>query len=90
MAKIKPATADDVQCVAYALDHLQKARDLLRKAGALRSAQKTRRALKSAEGAYRHVKHRAMRSPVDAEVSERDLREKIEQRLGRNIWSKGS
>lgn len=41
--------------VYYALEHLAKALHLLKGAGALKAAEKVRRARKSTEGAYRHA-----------------------------------
>ena len=55
---LKPATSDDVENVGIAVAMLLQARDLLRRAGCPAAAAKVRRALKSAEGAARHVKHR--------------------------------
>lgn len=62
MPKITPATEDDVLKVRQATEHLRKARDLLKAAGAKKAAQRCRLALHSAGGAARHVEHRAARS----------------------------
>lgn len=59
---IKPATAADVEAVGIACAMLREARNLLTRAGASRSADRVRRALKSAEGAGRHVAHRRRRT----------------------------
>ena len=59
---IKPASAADVEAVGIACAMLREARNLLAKAGASRSAERVRRALKSVEGAGRHVAHRHRRS----------------------------
>jgi alkylated DNA nucleotide flippase Atl1 len=62
MRPIAPATADDAATIAAATDKLREARDLLRLAGAPRAAKAVARALKSADGAGRHVAHRVRRS----------------------------
>lgn len=59
--KIKPATIEDRASVDLAVMLLKDARNSLRAAGALIAAAKVRRALKSAEGAQRHVRHRLLR-----------------------------
>lgn len=58
MATIKPATLRDVQSVQRATELLREARDLLKSAGAGQSVEKVRSAIKSAEGAERHVARR--------------------------------
>lgn len=55
---LKPATTDDKIRVHNAIVKLSEARDLLHHAGCLQSAKAVARAIKSAEGAYRHVRHR--------------------------------
>jgi hypothetical protein len=57
--QLKPATRADVDHVRLAIHHLQVARDLLRQAGATAALSRVRAALKSAEGAQRHVERRA-------------------------------
>lgn len=57
--KIKPATARQVSACLYAISLLKQARHALKVAGAVRTAAKVRSALRSADGALRHVKHRA-------------------------------
>lgn len=52
--------------VQKALGHLRMARDLLKKADAPRATEKTRRAMKSAEGALRNVSGREFRAERDA------------------------
>ena len=59
---IKPATQDDVAKVARAVLLICEARDLLREAGSNKAADKAQSALKSAEGAKRHVEHRFRRT----------------------------
>ena len=58
MSSLKPATAVDVRDVDRAIDYLRLARDLLKQAGADKAADKVRVALKSAEGASRHIQRR--------------------------------
>lgn len=58
MRRLKPATAHDAATIAEACRLLRDARDLLRNAAAPKACGKARRALKSAEGAARHVQHR--------------------------------
>lgn len=60
--KIKPADPLDERRVSYAAACLRIARDELVEAGALRAADKVRKALKSTEGALRHVQHRQTRT----------------------------
>jgi hypothetical protein len=62
MSRIKPATGGDKAAIAEAIGSLRDARTLLRKAGADRACKAATRALKSAEGARRHVQHRIIRS----------------------------
>lgn len=58
MSRLQPATIRDVHRVRLACERLRDARDALAQAGAVRAAAKVRRALKSAEGALRHVERR--------------------------------
>ena len=51
----------DVQKARLAVDHIRKARDLLKDIGAQRALDKTRRALNSAEGALRHAENKETR-----------------------------
>lgn len=53
-----PTTAHDALAALRAIEHLREARKLLKGIGAKRAVQKVRRALKSAEGAERHVQRR--------------------------------
>ncbi|RWM32588.1 MAG: hypothetical protein EOR84_30565 [Mesorhizobium sp.] len=55
---ITPATANDALAALRAIEHLREARKLLKGIGAKRAVDKVRRALKSAEGAERHVQRR--------------------------------
>ncbi|RWH50256.1 hypothetical protein [Mesorhizobium sp.] len=59
---LKPATAHDALDVLRAIDHLREARRLLKRCGATKATNKVRRALKSAEGAERHIQHRRYRT----------------------------
>jgi len=70
---ITPATPGQALLVDEALDLLRDARDKLLEAQAPRSAVYVRRAIKSAEGAKRHVGHRCRRAhhPLTDEHSER-------------------
>jgi Xaa-Pro aminopeptidase len=54
---MKPRTVSDADIVEInrALIHLRAARDMLTRAGARNAADAARRAMKSAEGARRHV-----------------------------------
>lgn len=62
MRTIRPAGTSERQLIDVAVQRLRTARDALRAAGAPRAAAATRRALKSAEGAQRHVRHRLARA----------------------------
>ncbi len=62
MRPIKPGGLADRDAVAGAIAHLRAARNLLRQSGSPRAAAAVRRALRSAEGAARHVDHRVRRS----------------------------
>lgn len=62
MRRIKPATAIDKAGIADAICAMREARTLLRRAGADRACKAAARALKSAEGARRHVHHRITRT----------------------------
>lgn len=55
---LKAAAKADRVAVASAIKHLKRARDDLAFAGADKAADKVRAALKSAEGALRHVERR--------------------------------
>jgi hypothetical protein len=61
MRSIRPAADIDRDHVRAAIDHLRHARNLLAKSGAPRAAAAVRKALRSAEGAARHVEHRIRR-----------------------------
>jgi hypothetical protein len=64
MGHIRPARTDTRANVRAALRHLRIARDLLRKADCPRALEKTRAAIKSADGADRHASHRSMRTAL--------------------------
>ena len=59
---IQPATESDVRSIALAQVHLRRARDLLATAKASKAVVAVRRAIKSADGARRHVAARFARS----------------------------
>lgn len=61
MRPITPATDADAAGVRAAIAKLREARDLLRVAAAPAAAKAVARALKSADGARRHVDHRIRR-----------------------------
>ena len=58
--QLTPAGSADVQRVRRALTLLREARDLLRQAGAARTVERVQAAIKSADGAVRHVERRAL------------------------------
>lgn len=60
--KIRTANYRQTQQVEMAISHLRRARDLLIEADSPQAAKKVRSALKSAEGAKRHVDHRFHRA----------------------------
>lgn len=62
MRLIQPAAEADAETIASAIAALREARRLLRDAKARMAAKAVARALKSAEGAARHVRHRIARS----------------------------
>jgi hypothetical protein len=62
MRSIRRAAPADRAAVAQAIDHLRAARNRLGQSGAPRAAAAVRKALRSAEGAARHVDHRIRRS----------------------------
>lgn len=62
MRSITPATEADVSAITSSLQFLRKARTALRGAGARTAARAVDRALKSAEGAQRHARHRLQRT----------------------------
>jgi hypothetical protein len=55
MMKLRKYKKGDLALTRTAITKLREARDLFRKVGATRAADKVRRALKSAEGAERHA-----------------------------------
>lgn len=55
MTKSEVENAAQLAAVDLAVMHLRAARDLLRRVGAKRTLTKVRKALKSADGARRHV-----------------------------------
>ena len=60
--KMRSYKAGDFSRVREAIVILRQARSLLHEAGAVKAAQKVRHALKSAEGAERHVQRRRQNS----------------------------
>ncbi|MAC57625.1 MAG: hypothetical protein CMH85_04985 [Novosphingobium sp.] len=62
MRPIRAARLADRDAVREAIDQLRSARHLLAQSGAPRAAAAVRKALRSAEGAARHVDHRIRRS----------------------------
>ncbi|MEP3145496.1 hypothetical protein [Qipengyuania citrea] len=62
MRPIRPATLEQTDAAAGVLEHLRIARQLARKAGSPRTLARIRSALKSAEGAHRHIAYRYHRS----------------------------
>lgn len=62
MSAIRPATEQDATAILTSIDCLQEARNLLRQAGASKAARAVATAMKSAEGAERHVRHRNRRT----------------------------
>lgn len=62
MRQIQPADEADAETIATAIAALREARRLLGDARARMAAKAVARALKSAEGAARHVRHRIARS----------------------------
>jgi len=62
MSDIQAAGPVDRDAIHAAITHLRRARSLLAQARAPRAAAAARKALRSAEGAARHVDHRLRRS----------------------------
>lgn len=62
MRRITPATLEHGQAIAIAVERLREARTLLRQAGARQAASAAGKAISSAEGAARHVRHRIRRT----------------------------
>ena len=62
MSMLRPADEADLREAAAAIAALRDARDCLARAGAPRARAAVARALKSAEGARRHVRHRIART----------------------------
>lgn len=63
---IKPATLRQVFALAHAIELLRTARGLAEEARSPRATAAIRRALKSVEGAQRHVRHRRRRTEESA------------------------
>lgn len=61
-AKLKPATEEDARGINRAIELLREARTLLYQVGAPKAELRTRLAIVSAEGARRHIHHRARRT----------------------------
>lgn len=59
---LKPATIQQVADVRHAVELLRTSRNLLVSADCPRSAERVRLALKSAEGALRHIEHRELQT----------------------------
>lgn len=59
-SRMLPATEDNVEHAKTALAHLKLARHHLMLAGAPQSIQRVRSAIKSTEGALRHIERRVM------------------------------
>lgn len=57
---LRKVTEHGLHGIQYAIACLREAREALRVAGARKSADAVRRAIKSAEGAYRHALRAAM------------------------------
>lgn len=64
MSRLRPIAIDTRTNVEAALKHLRIARDLLYKADCPRALEKTRAAIKSADGADRHAYRRDTRTPA--------------------------
>ncbi len=62
MRRITPATPDQGQAIAIAVERMREARTLLKRAGARKAAAAAGKAISSAEGAARHVQHRIRRT----------------------------
>lgn len=62
MRRITPATSEQGQAIAIAVERMREARTLLRRAGARQAAVAAGKAISSAEGAARHVEHRIRRT----------------------------
>lgn len=62
MRRITPATPDQGQAIAIAVERMREARTLLKPAGARKAAAAAGKAISSAEGAARHVQHRIRRT----------------------------
>ncbi|WP_159872812.1 hypothetical protein [Novosphingobium sp. 9U] len=62
MRRIKPATVSDGHTITMSIEHLRQARILLRKAGAVKAVAAVNKAMRSADGAARHVQHRIRRT----------------------------
>lgn len=57
-AKLKPATLEQVEALGRAIGYLRLAMAALSYADAPKSFDQVRRAIESAEGAYRHIQRR--------------------------------
>jgi hypothetical protein len=64
MRTIRPATTDAFVKVDVAIGFLRSARTLLESADCPQALEKVRAAIKSAEGARRHVQHRESRAAL--------------------------
>lgn len=62
MRTIKPATRDNAVCLGNAIEAMKKARHWMRAAECPKALEALQEALKSAEGAKRHMQHRLNRT----------------------------
>lgn len=65
MTKIQPATPHERDSLDNAIRYLKSARDQATDAGCPKVATKIKSALKSADGARRHMERRLMHTPVN-------------------------
>lgn len=64
--QLEPATDEQAASIERAILDLRRARDLLAYAKATKAAAAVRRAIKSADGARRHVTHRLARTTKES------------------------
>lgn len=62
MRRITPATPEQAQAIAIAVERMREARSLLRRAGARQAALAAGKAINSAEGVAAQVAHRIRRT----------------------------
>jgi len=70
---LEHATSSDVRRVQAALDHLRKARNLLREAGCPRATERVRAALSSTAGALTHMERRHHARPQPGTKTQLEL-----------------